>query len=145
MRLEVYDYTCTSILTIGKYEALVNAEIARVKSLSLLDRIAQKWAGSIERPEGTLWMEDSLDWIKGIGAKKSESLKKANITKLKDLCELEDDGLRKVQKISRIGVKSLRNYQESALKASPGVSPFPKSFDWVTGLRIFFLEEYWKY
>ena len=133
MRLEVYDYTCTSILTIGKYEALVNAEIARVKSLSLVDRVAQKWAGSIGRPEGTLWMEDSLDCIKGIGEKKCESLKKANVIKLEDLCKLDDEGLKKVQNVSRIGIKSLRTYRENALKATAGVSPFPKPFDWVTG------------
>ena len=28
VRLEVFDYTCTSLLTIGKYEALIKQEIS---------------------------------------------------------------------------------------------------------------------
>jgi hypothetical protein len=135
VRMKVFDYTCAKLLTIGKYEALVNAEISRVKALSYVDRVAQKWAGSIERPEGTLWMEDPVEWIKGIGKKKKECLKKANVLKVKDLCGLEKEELGNIQKISRIGVKTLRSFQDDALKAKAGVSPYPKAFDWVTGNR----------
>ena len=129
----MYDYTCTSILTIGKYEALIKAEIVRVKSLSTTDRISQKWAGSTERPEGTLWKEDPLDKLKGVGKCKCDKLKTAGIMKLQDLCELDDDALRKVQESSRISVKFLKTYQDQARKATDGKSPFPKNFDWVAG------------
>ena len=42
VRLEVFDYTCTSLLTIGKYEALINQEISRVKALCTTGKKSQK-------------------------------------------------------------------------------------------------------
>ena len=133
VRLEVFDYTCTSLLTIGKYEALINQEIARVKALCTTEKKSQKWAGSIERPDGSLWMEDSLIFLKGVGEKKREKLHDAGLKTLKDICNLTSNDLKKIQEKTRIGLKSLLTYQVEAMTATSGTSPFPKTFDWVTG------------
>jgi hypothetical protein len=74
-----------------------------------------------------------LDRLKGVGERKRERLEKAGIFKLKDLCGLDDDSLKKIQESSRISVKFLKTYQEEAENATDGKSSFPKNFDWVMG------------
>ena len=110
IRLEVFDYTCMNILSIPKYEAMIRAEIARVLGLSSIDRVKQRWVGDHERPKGSIWMDDSVEYLKGIGKSRLSKLNAMGITKISDVAELDDVQMKHIQQTTGIGVSSLKTY-----------------------------------
>ena len=132
-RLDIFDYSCLNILSIPKYEALIRAEIARVLSLSPTDQVKQKWVGWEERPKGSIWMDDSVDRLKGIGLARLAKLESIELKTVKDIANLDDHRLKEIQKMTGIGVACLKTYREEAKTASAGTSCYPKPFDWIKG------------
>jgi hypothetical protein len=133
VRLPVFDYTCKMIYTMKKYEIVIRQEIVRVKSLTIPERVSQKWAGSENRPEGTIWLCDDVVELKGIGPSKGLKLKEAGVKTVQDVKDMNDERMDDVSRISAIGKKLLLTIRAEAENALPGESPYPIAYDYVEG------------
>lgn len=112
---------------------MTKQDIVLLSSLSVSDRILLKWAGSIERPERSLWMEDHVTLLKGIGDAKAEKLTLAGIETMKDTCKVGIDRMKEVHPLSCISVNALTIYHtvEATMVVREGRSPFPNTSNWV--------------
>jgi hypothetical protein len=50
VQMKEFDYTGKMLVSIGKYERMVNDEVNCVRCLPITKRRKQKWAGTINRP-----------------------------------------------------------------------------------------------
>ena len=133
IRLPVYDYTCIMIYGMKRYEIVIRQEIVRVRCLTIQERISQKWAGSENRPAGSIWLCDEVEELKGIGPAKGLKLKEAGVNTVQDVKDMNEERMNDVSSISGIGKNLLLTIRAEAEAASPGVSPYPIAFDWVEG------------
>jgi hypothetical protein len=118
------------IVGIKKYETMIKQEIMRVRLLTVVERISQKWAGSEKRPEGSLWMDDKVTELNKIGPAKAIKLQAAGIHTVLDVNRLNEETMKEVSMISGIGKKTLLDLKNQSEAALPGTSPYPIAFDW---------------
>ena len=142
VRLAVFDYTSILIVGIKKYELLIKHEIMRVRLLTVLERLSQKWAGSENRPDNSLWVNDKVQELKKIGPAKAIKLQSAGIITVKDVIEMTTETMKEVSRVSGIGKKTLLDLQDQSQTALPGDSPYPIAFDWVVGNTNPYLARY---
>jgi hypothetical protein len=133
VRLPVFDYTCKMIYGIKRYEMVIRQEIIRVKSLTIPDRVSQKWAGCENRPAGSIWLCDDVEELKGIGPAKGIKLREAGMKTIQNIKDLNDASMQRVSSISGIGKNLLLTLRAEAETATAGVSPYPIAFDYVEG------------
>ena len=105
----------------------------RVRLLTVIERISQKWAGSEKRPEGSLWLNDKVTELKKIGPAKAIKLNSAGINTILDVKGLNEETMKVVSRVSGIGKKTLQDLQQQSQAAVPGDSPYPIAFDWTQG------------
>ena len=134
VRLPPFDYTGLKLLSISGFKKMIEQEISRIKNLPVVERVKQKWAGLIERStDSGLWMEDSVVFMKNIGEAKKKKLVEAGVVTVRDMSNLSDDAIIAVSNVTKIQKKTLTNFRAIAKEAEQGISPYPKSYDYVEG------------
>ena len=83
-RAKPFDYSPKVLLSRKDYEARIQKEIARVKKLS----VAGGWVKN-NRTDGTLYLDDKLTEIPGVGPKTQENFRTAEIETVGDLLTFE--------------------------------------------------------
>eukprot|EP00984_Skeletonema_dohrnii_P020196 scaffold9773_cov131-Skeletonema_dohrnii-CCMP3373.AAC.1 len=109
VRMNPFDYTEKTILTITNYDKKVKEEIHTVKSFSRSTAKRYGWIVS-DRDESKWYRDDPVAVIKGVGKVKKEHLSRAGITTLADLYQYDNvDELPAVEHISPAELKSWYN------------------------------------
>ena len=110
VRLEPFDYTSQTIVTIGTMNKMIRTEIRRVKALS---RTHKDWV-SHERDANALYKDDPVIKVKGVGATAEKLLLENEIILVSDLLKLkgDDDAIKKVLKTKGLGKASLKKFIE---------------------------------
>ena len=128
-----FDYTGKKIVSIGEYEKLIDNEIRRVKALTYQERVASKWAGVRNRPKGSLWLDDDLTELNGIGAALFKKFEKQGITKVRELSMMDENELSNLAIAMKVSLNRLETIQTKCMTSQPGTSPFPQNYDYVEG------------
>jgi predicted membrane protein len=71
--LPVFDYTTKKLVSINVENTMINSEIQHVIALPLDQRAAQKWCGTLKRTPGSIYEQDNLSVITGIGKKTTQN------------------------------------------------------------------------
>lgn len=104
-RLEPFDYSRTTLLSISDFKKKVNEEILRVRSL----KHGQKsgWVIEDSRAEGKSFQNDSIIKLSKCGKKTLEKMKSVGIVVVKDVLKMtsEQKGKALLSKISEITLK----------------------------------------
>ena len=126
IRIPIFNYTGKEILTIKKYEKKVEEEIERVKNLT-----DGKTAGWIitSRPQDTIFHNDCVSVMKGIGMKTKEKLEIAGIRQVKDFISSDTSPDAVASKLTSIADSSgcslttIQKFHAQASNATPGSCP----------------------
>jgi hypothetical protein len=110
---------------------LVDLEIARVKGLTIEQRVTQKWATIVNREKGTVWENDPLSWLPDIGKKTQEKLNKSGIMTIMQLSCLDDDNCVQLASECRYNQKRVMAWRDRCQDSYQGICPFPKGKDFV--------------
>ena len=81
-RLPLFSYTNREVLSISKFEKMIQNEIERVKLLT--DGHKAGWI-VLNRPDGVLFFDDDVSYLKKVGNKTKQKLANAGIFKANQL------------------------------------------------------------
>ena len=121
---------------------MIQQEVTRVRNLPVADRLKQRWAGTEQRPDGSVWKNDSVIHLNKIGVARMAKLEKEGISKVQDLVSLDSEEIKKLSKKIRSSIKVLTEYKEQAMAAQEGDCPYPKEYDYVQGQENPYLHRY---
>ena len=121
---------------------MVQQEVDRVNNLPIIDRIKQKWAGSHQRPSDTIWMADSVIFLKNVGPAKAKKLQDACVPTIEVLVQKTGTELKELSNTTGLSVKFLTDCVAQGVDAIPGSTPYPIPFDFVEGHSNPYLNRY---
>ena len=126
IRIPLFNYTGKEVLAIKRYEKKIEEEIERVKNLT--DGKTAGWIISSCQPN-SLYLEDFISVIKGVGIKTKEKLETAGICQVRDLLssnsstETITSKFTSISNTAGISITTIRKYHNLAKDACPGSCP----------------------
>ena len=63
---------------------MIQQEVTQVGNLLVADCIKQRWAGIEQRPDGSVWKNDSVIHLNKIGVARKAKLEKEGINQVRD-------------------------------------------------------------
>jgi predicted flap endonuclease-1-like 5' DNA nuclease len=129
--MKEFDYTAKMLVSIGKYQRMVNHEVNRVRCLPIMEQRKQKWAGTTNRPPNSIWTNDTLSKMNGIGKKTREKLETADVKTIGQLATISDAQVAHIHETHKISPNRIMTQKETAATATLGTCPFPKHYEYV--------------
>jgi hypothetical protein len=128
VHLPVFDYTAKKLVSINVENTMINTEIQRVIALPCDKRVAQKWCGLVQRTPGSIYEQDNLSVITGIGKKKQRKIEMIyNIDSVMELSILTDNEVVELAITCNLNKQAVYDWCEQCQAALPGKCPFLKN------------------
>lgn len=149
VRLLMFDYTSQCMKTIKVWEKLVSIEFTRLRTLTVEQAQSQGWKGVTNRPKGTIWNDDALTYLKGIGKSTYSKLVAVGLEKISHLRYASNDDLNRYAVMTKLSFTALQNWRTQCNTCTEGSSPYPIPFDYITGQDNAYIcrygEERWEF